>query len=97
MLTWLPLFGAVAPAHPRESQKAIKVLFRVRVQRFILNQPVFNLESWYTLEMAHIPRHDRILPDKGGCTNEHVFHTNKLAAPCQMGKKCLPRLLPRRR
>ena len=52
----------------------------------LLHQPVFDLESWNTLEMAHIPRHDRILPDQCGRANKHIFHANQLAATCQMGK-----------
>ena len=52
----------------------------------LLDQPVFDLKSWNTLKMAHLPRHDRILPDQGGCANEHIFHANQLAATCSMGK-----------
>jgi hypothetical protein len=50
-----------------------------------LDQPIFDLESRYTLEVVHIPCHNRILPDQGGCPNEHLFHANQLAATCQMG------------
>jgi len=39
--------------------------------------------------MAHIPRHDRILPDQGGRANEHIFHANQLAATCQMRQNVL--------
>src|SRR5262245_20768296 len=81
MVTWLPFFGSYVPAQPRESQKAIEALFSV-----LLHQPVFDLESWNTLEMAYIPRHDCIPPDQGGRANEYIFHANQLAATCQMGK-----------
>ena len=52
----------------------------------LLDQPIFDSERWNTLEMAYIPRHDRILSDQGCRTNEHIFHANQLAATCQMGK-----------
>src|SRR5712691_1253193 len=52
----------------------------------LLDQPIFDLESWNTLEVAHISRHNRILPDQGSRANEHIFHANQLAASCQMGK-----------
>src|SRR5438270_6510132 len=52
----------------------------------LLDQPIFDLERWNTLEVAHIPRHDCILPDQGGCANEHIFQANQLAAACQIGK-----------
>ena len=52
----------------------------------MLDEPIFDLERWNTLEMAYIPCHDRILPDQGGRANQHIFHANQLAAACQMGK-----------
>ena len=48
----------------------------------LLHKPVFDLEGWNTLEMAYIPRHDRILPDQGGRANEYIFHANQLATTC---------------